>query len=170
MKINHLSYYLWPYTRSIVIMPKKAFCKGGGYHRFNDWIVFKAAFNSLQSYHSDRSHYSCLSWILPELGWSSEVSCQEDSVRLESRSKDFQKRYSSCLGKSTHFTLISNRQFVMNSNWKPQERNFFSRVLVWPGTSGFDVRVFEMTLENICSSLNLTHENIRQSVMSITWT
>ena len=27
-----------------------------------------------QSYHGDSSHYSCLSWVLPVLGWDSEVS------------------------------------------------------------------------------------------------
>ena len=29
-----------------------------------------------QSYHGNSSHYSCLSWLLPVLGWGSEVSCQ----------------------------------------------------------------------------------------------
>ena len=28
-----------------------------------------------QSYHGHGSHYSCLSWISPVLGWGSEVSC-----------------------------------------------------------------------------------------------
>ena len=28
-----------------------------------------------QSYHGDNSHYSCLSWVLPVLGWGFEVSC-----------------------------------------------------------------------------------------------
>ena len=46
-----------------------------------------------QSYHGDSSHYSCLSWVSPVLGWGSEVSCPrtlprknpEDLVRLEPR-------------------------------------------------------------------------------------
>ena len=28
-----------------------------------------------QSYYGDSSHYSCLSWVSPVLGWGSEVSC-----------------------------------------------------------------------------------------------
>ena len=28
-----------------------------------------------KSYHGDSSHYSCLSWVSPGLGWGSEVSC-----------------------------------------------------------------------------------------------
>ena len=28
-----------------------------------------------QSYHGDSSHSSCLSWVLPVLGWGSEASC-----------------------------------------------------------------------------------------------
>ena len=29
-----------------------------------------------QSYNGDSSHYSCLNWVSPVLGWSSKVSCQ----------------------------------------------------------------------------------------------
>ena len=41
-----------------------------------------------QSYHGDSSHYSCLSWVSPVLGWDSEVSCprtlpRKNPVRLE---------------------------------------------------------------------------------------
>ena len=28
-----------------------------------------------QPYHGENSHYSCLSWVLPVLGWGSKVSC-----------------------------------------------------------------------------------------------
>ena len=46
-----------------------------------------------QSYHGDSSHYSCLSWVSPVLGWGSEVSCPrklppknpDDPVWLEPR-------------------------------------------------------------------------------------
>ena len=33
-----------------------------------------AAFNSYQSYHSNSSHYPCLSWVSPVLDWDSVVS------------------------------------------------------------------------------------------------
>ena len=32
-----------------------------------------------QSYHGDNSHYPCLSWVSPVLGWGSEVSCPNNS-------------------------------------------------------------------------------------------
>ena len=46
-----------------------------------------------QLYHGNSSHYSCLSWVLPVLGCSSEVSCTgtfprknpDDPVRLKPR-------------------------------------------------------------------------------------
>ena len=38
-----------------------------------------------QSYHGDRSHYSCLSWFLQALGWGSEVSCPRTFQRKAKR-------------------------------------------------------------------------------------
>ena len=60
------------------------------------WLVewcFTPLSTVFQSYHGDSSHYSCLSWVSPVLGWGSEVSCPktlpqknpEDPVRLEPR-------------------------------------------------------------------------------------
>ena len=55
------------------------------------WLVecFTPLSTVFQSYHGDSSHYSCLSWVSPVLGWGSEVSCREknpeDPVRLKPR-------------------------------------------------------------------------------------
>ena len=38
-----------------------------------------------QSYHGDSSHYSCHSWVLPVLGWGSEVSCPKTLPRKTER-------------------------------------------------------------------------------------
>ena len=38
-----------------------------------------------QSYHGDSSHYSCLSWVSPVLGWGSEVSCPKTLPRKTQR-------------------------------------------------------------------------------------
>ena len=35
-----------------------------------DWMVFYAAFNSISVISRDSSHYSCLSWVSPVLGWA----------------------------------------------------------------------------------------------------
>ena len=58
-----------------------------------DWMVFYAALTVFQSYRSDSSRNTCLSWVSPVLGWGSEVSYlrtlpqknPEDPVRLEPR-------------------------------------------------------------------------------------
>ena len=62
---------------------------------FNSMIewCFTPLSTVFQSYHGDSSHYSCLSWVSPVLGWGSEVSCSrilprknpEDPVPLEPR-------------------------------------------------------------------------------------
>ena len=39
-----------------------------------EWC-FTPLSTSFQLYHDDSSHLSCLSWVSPVLGWSSEVSC-----------------------------------------------------------------------------------------------
>ena len=57
-----------------------------------DWMVFTLLSTIFQSYHSNSSHYSCLSWVSTVLGYGSEVSCPrtllwknpEDLVWLES--------------------------------------------------------------------------------------
>ena len=58
-----------------------------------------------QSYHGDSSHYSCLSWVSPLLGWGSEVSCPrtlpqkkkkkkpEDPVRLEPKTPSLRVKH-----------------------------------------------------------------------------
>ena len=54
-----------------------------------------------QSYHSDSSHYSCLSRVSPVLGMGSEVSCprhshdkpSEDPVQLEPRTPGLQVKH-----------------------------------------------------------------------------
>ena len=38
-----------------------------------------------QSYHGDSSHYSCLSWLSPVLGWGSEVSCPRTFPRKKKK-------------------------------------------------------------------------------------
>ena len=38
-----------------------------------------------QSYHGDKSHCSCLSWVSPVLGWGSEVSCDKDTPTKKPR-------------------------------------------------------------------------------------
>ena len=66
------------------------------WERLIDWLIewhFTLLSTVFQSYHGDNSHYSCLSWVSPVLGWGSEVSCPrilprknpEDTVRLETR-------------------------------------------------------------------------------------
>ena len=40
----------------------------------NEWC-FTPLSTVFQSYHDNSSHYSCLSWVSPVLGWGSEVSC-----------------------------------------------------------------------------------------------
>ena len=53
-------------------------------------MVFTPLSTVFQLYHGDSSHYSCLSWVSPVLGWDSEVSCSrafprgsnEDPMRL----------------------------------------------------------------------------------------
>ena len=57
-----------------------------------EWC-FTPLLTVFQSYHGNSSHYSCLSWVSPVLGWGPEVSCSmtlprknpEDPVRLEPR-------------------------------------------------------------------------------------
>ena len=38
-----------------------------------------------QSYHTESSHYSCLSWVSPELGYGSEVFCSRTFPRKTKR-------------------------------------------------------------------------------------
>ena len=73
-------------------------CKGRrAYMPRNRVLLIEWCFTPLsavfQSYHGDNSH-SCLSWVLPVLGWGPEVSCPrtlprkkkpEDPERLEPR-------------------------------------------------------------------------------------
>ena len=73
-----------------------------------DWFT-KSCFTPLltvfQLYQDDRSHYSCLSWVSPVLGWgscSSNVALQrkkkkekpEEPVRLEPRTPGLQVDHS----------------------------------------------------------------------------
>ena len=53
-----------------------------------DWLIgwcFKPLSKVFQSYHSNSSHYSCLSWVSPELGRGSEVSCPRTLPRKTQR-------------------------------------------------------------------------------------
>ena len=60
-----------------------------------DWL--NGASTVFQLYQGDSSHYSCLSWVSPVLGWGSEVSCPrtlpwknpEDPVLLEPRTPGY---------------------------------------------------------------------------------
>ena len=51
----------------------------------NDALCFFSTV--FQSYRRDSSHYSCLSWVLSEPDWGSDVACPrtlpEDPLRLE---------------------------------------------------------------------------------------
>ena len=49
-----------------------------------DWS-FTPLLTVFQSYHGDSSHYSCLSWVSPVLGWGSEVSCPRRLPRKTQR-------------------------------------------------------------------------------------
>ena len=63
-----------------------------------------------QSYHGDSSHYSCLSWVSPVLGWGSEVSCPrtlprknpEDPVRFEPRTPGLRVKHFTTEPRRTH--------------------------------------------------------------------
>ena len=54
----------------------------------SNWLI-KWCFTPLsaifQSYHSYSSRYSCLSWVSPELGWGSEVSCPRTLLKKTKR-------------------------------------------------------------------------------------
>ena len=65
-----------------------------------DWC-FMPLSTVFQSYHGDRSHYSCLSWVSPVLGWVLKCLAQghsheknpEDPVRLEPRTPGLQVKH-----------------------------------------------------------------------------
>ena len=82
-----------------------------------------------QSYQGKSSHYSCLSWVSPGLGWDSEVSCPktlprknpEDPVRLEPRTPGLRVK---------HFTTEpprTSRKVVDGF----EKKAVFVHVLVW---------------------------------------
>ena len=65
--------------------------------QLNEWC-FTLLSTVFQSYHSDGSHYSCLSWVSPVLGWGS-LKClaqghapppQSDPVWFEPRTPRLQ--------------------------------------------------------------------------------
>ena len=84
---------------------------------FFDWLI-EWCFTPLsvfQSYHRDNSHYSCLSWVSPVLGWCSEVFCPrtlpgkkpEDPVRLKPTTPGLRVE---------HFTIEPRRTPVASLN------------------------------------------------------
>ena len=50
----------------------------------NEWCLMPLS-KVFQSYNGDSSHYSCLSWVSPVLGWGSEVSCPRTLPRKTQR-------------------------------------------------------------------------------------
>ena len=65
-------------------------------------MVFYSAFNSIPSYYGDSSHYSCLSWVSPVLGWGSEVSFQRILAK-----KNPKKQRIQCGSNPEHFDYES---------------------------------------------------------------
>ena len=67
-----------------------------------------------QSHHGDSSHYSCLYWVSPVLGWGSEVSCPrtlprknpEDPVRLEPRTPGLRVKHFTTEPRRTPFNCF----------------------------------------------------------------
>ena len=47
--------------------------------QWENWMVFYAISTVFQSYHGDSSHYSCLSWFSPVLGWALKCLAQGHS-------------------------------------------------------------------------------------------
>ena len=91
-------------------------------------MAFYTAFNSLQSYHGDSSHHSCLSCVSPVLGRGSEVSCQrtfhEKTQRIHNGSNPGSLDYES----NTFTTELPRTPFERRcGNGKP---NVFLRVLL----------------------------------------
>ena len=54
-------------------------------------MIFCAALTAFQSYHRNSSHYYCLSWVSPVLGWGSEGSCKRTPQQQQNKNKKKQR-------------------------------------------------------------------------------
>ena len=64
-----------------------------------------------KSYHGDSSHYLCLSWVSPVLGWGSEVSCPRilpAENRLSYRTQTFERNIKPLARKCESMTFVES--------------------------------------------------------------
>ena len=72
-----------------------------------------------QSYHGNSSHYSCLPWVSPVLGWGSEVSCTLENKAFENIMEKEIMLVTSFFYFSTIFSSLSRIPFPpFSSIWK----------------------------------------------------
>ena len=120
-----------------------------------EWC-FTPLLTVFQSYHGDSSHYSCISWVSPVLGWGSEVSCPRTlprkTQRIQCGSNPGPLDYESNTLPLSHagpFDLRETRKVEIRHT----KFHFSSKKAI---SKSRKVEVFDLTVDKNLSTFNLT--------------